>query len=115
MNTISAFLLEIVITIAISALTFRYLKYFLNRVLIDLCGTEDRAQFWTVFSGIVLIGLPLLFGLLHQPQAQEAEGLFFEITRHISSNLIAFMFALVGIGLIVSFFALVAPRVKESK
>lgn len=115
MNTIFAFLLEVIITCAICVLTFRYLRPLLNRVLIDLCGTEERAQFWTVFSSIILIGLPLLFDLMYHPEAQKAEELFFELTRRISGNLIGFMFALVGIGFIVSFFALVAPRAKEPK
>jgi len=115
MNSIFAFLLEVVITFVICVLTFRYLRPFLNRVLIDLCGTEDRAQFWTAFASIILIGLPLLFGLMYHPEAQKAEELFFELTHRISSNLISFVLALVCIGIIVSFFALVAPRAKESK
>ena len=115
MNTIFAFLIEVIATFIICALTFRYLRPFLHRVLVDLCNTEERAQFWTVFSSIILIGLPLLLGLAYQPEANNAEELFFELTRRISGNLTSFIFALVGIGFIVSFFALVAPRAKESK
>ncbi len=115
MNTIIVFLVEVIATLIICVLTFRYLKPFLNRVLTDLCGTEERAQFWTAFSGIILIGIPLLFSLMYHPEAQQAEEIFFELTRRTSSNLIGFMFALVGIGIIVSFFALVAPRAKELK
>lgn len=110
MNTIFAFLVEVAATFGVCALTFRYLRPFLKRVLVDLCGTEERAQFWTVFSGILLIGLPLLFGLMYHPEANNVEELFFELTRRVSGNLIGFMFALVGIGFIVSFFALVAPK-----
>jgi hypothetical protein len=115
MNTIFAFLIEVIATFLICILTFRYLRPFLHRVLVDLCGTEERAQFWTVFSSIVLIGLPILIGLMYHPEASNSEELFFELTRRISGNLISFMFALVGIGFIVSFFALVAPRIKETK
>lgn len=114
MNAIFFFLLEVILTLAICMLVFRYLRPFLNRILVDLCGTEDRAQFWTVFSNIILVGLPLLIALTYQPEANQAEELFFEITRRISGNMISFLFALVGIGLAVSFFALVAPRQKET-
>jgi len=38
-----------------------------------------------------------------------------EITRRISGNLMGFLVALVGTGIIVSFFALVAPRKKETQ
>lgn len=115
MNTIFFFLLEVIITLVISLLIFRYLRPFLNRILADLCGTIERAQFWTAFSSIILVGLPLLISLTYQPEAGSAEALFFEIARRISGNLMSFLIALIGIGFIVSFFALVAPRNKEAQ
>jgi uncharacterized membrane protein YhaH (DUF805 family) len=114
MNTIFAFAIEVIITFTICALTFRYMRPFLKRILVDLCGTEERAQFWTVFSSILLVGFPLLISLMYQPEKMQAEELFFELTRRTSGNLFGFMFALVGIGFIVSFFALFAPRTKAS-
>ena len=115
MNTILFFLLEVILTLSISMLVFRYMRPFLTRILIDLCGTEERAQFWTVFSNIILVGLPLLISLTYQPESSQAEELFFEITHRISGNMLGFLFSLLGVGLIVSVFALVAPRQKESK
>jgi hypothetical protein len=38
------------------------------------------------------------------------EGLFFEVLRKLGGNLAGLLFALVGIGFIVAFFALVAPK-----
>jgi len=110
MNTIFAFLVEVAATFGICALTFRYLRPFLKRVLVDLCGTEERAQFWTVFSGILLVGLPLLFALGYHPEAGTAEELFFDVAGKLGGNLGSLLFALVGVGMIVSFFALVAPK-----
>lgn len=115
MNTIFFFLLEVTLTLSISMLVFRYLRPFLVRILVDLCGTEERAQFWTVFSNIILVGLPLLIALTYQPEANKAEDLFFEITHRISGNMLGFLFALITTGFIVSVFALVAPRQKETK
>jgi uncharacterized membrane protein YhaH (DUF805 family) len=115
MNTILFFLLEVILTLSICMLVFRYMRPFLSRILVDLCGTEERAQFWTVFSHIILVGLPLLISLTYQPEASQTEELFFEITHRISGNMLGFLFSLLGVGLIVSVFALVAPRQKESK
>ena len=115
MNTIFAFAIEVILTFIICALTFRIFRPYLNRILIDLCGTEERAQFWTVFSNIILVGLPLLISLTYQPEASQAEEIFFEITHRISGNMLGFLFSLLGVGLIVSVFALVAPRQKESQ
>jgi hypothetical protein len=115
MNTIYAFGIQVILTITICALTVRYLRPFLNRILIDLCGTEERAKFWTVFSNILLVGFPVLISLMRRPESNNAEDLFFELTRQTSANVIAFMVTLVGVGFIISVFALFTPRTKESK
>jgi len=87
-----------------------YLRPFLRKVLTDLCGTEERAQFWTAFSNILLIGMPIIFALNYRPEASNTEELFFEVAAKLSGNLGSLLFALLGIGFIVSFFALVAPK-----
>ena len=110
MNTIFSFLTEAALTLVISVLIVQYLRPFLRKVLMDLCGTEDRAQFWTAFSNILLIGLPMIIALNYQPEARSTEELFLEVAGKLSGNLGGFLFALIGIGFIVSFFALVAPR-----
>ena len=116
MNSIFASAIEVIITFAICTLTFHYMRPFLKRILVDLCGTEERAQFWTVFSNILLVGLPLLISLMYQPKVSQTEELFFELTHRTSGNLFGFMFALIAVGFIVSIFALFAPRTpKESK
>lgn len=110
MDKIFYFLTEAALTLVISVLIVQYLRPFLRKVLMDLCGTEDRAQFWTAFSNILLIGLPMIIALNYQPEARSIEELFFEVAGKLSGNLGGFLFALIGIGFIVSFFALVAPR-----
>ena len=115
MNTIISFLIQVSLAVALTSIIVSYIRPYLRKVLVDLCGTEERAQFWTVFSNIILVGLPLLISLTYQPEANKAEELFFEITHRISGNMLGFLFSLLGVGLIVSVFALVAPRQKESK
>lgn len=112
---IIAFATEVLLTFTVCSLIFKYLRPFLNRILIDLCGTEDRATFWTVFSNILLVGFPVLISLMYRPETVEMQELFFEITHRTSGNIISFMVTLVGIGFIVSVFAMLAPRAKESK
>lgn len=113
MNTIISFGVQIVLTFLISVLLVRYLRPFLRNVLRDLCGTEERAEFWTVFSSILLVGLPLVFALNYRSEAVTIEKLFFEMAGKLSGNLAGMLLALIGIGLMVSFFALVAPKSKK--
>jgi hypothetical protein len=87
-----------------------YLRPYLRQILLDLCGTEERAQFWTAFSNILLLGMPLIFALSYRPETRNLEDLFFEVAGKVSGNLGGLLVALIGIGFIVSFFALVAPK-----
>lgn len=113
MNTILFFAIEVVLTILISMLLAGYLRPFLGRVLLDLCGTEDRSRFWLAFSNILLIGLPVIIALNYRPEARDVEDLFFEVAGKLSGNLGGLLFALISIGIMVSFFALVAPKSKK--
>lgn len=115
MNAIESFLVEVAATLLVCFLVVIYLRPFLRRILRDLCGSEERAQFWTVFSIILLIGLPFIFALGYYPEASDPKELFFEIAARLSGNLGSFLATLVGIGLMVSFFALVAPRRQEQR
>jgi type IV secretory pathway VirB6-like protein len=110
MNTILSFLIQVLLTVTLTAVIVAYLRPYLRKVLIDLCGTEERAQFWTVFSNVVLIGLPTILALNYRPEASTMEELFFEVAKRLSGTLAGFLFALVCVGFIVSIFALFAPK-----
>ena len=110
MNSIITFLIEIFVTLGATLLITGYLRPHLKRILVDLCKTEERAQFWIVFSNILLIGLPSILALGYRPKAHGVEELFFEVIGRISGNLGGYLTALVGVGMAVSFFALVAPK-----
>jgi small-conductance mechanosensitive channel len=110
MNTIVSFLIEVVITVTICISIVAYIRPFLYRTLIDLCGTEERAQFWLAFSSILLIGVPFMFSLGFRPTGESTQDLFFGSIGRVGLNFGGFLFALIVIGMIVSFFALVAPK-----
>jgi hypothetical protein len=110
MNTIWVYLLQLLVTLSISISTLFYFRPHLRRILLDLCGTQERAEFWLVFSGILLIGLPLIFGLGFLPLESQLDLQFYEAARQLRANLLGFLLALVAIGGVVSFFALIAPR-----
>ncbi|HMZ06800.1 MAG TPA: hypothetical protein PK078_04210 [Anaerolineales bacterium] len=110
MNTILLFFIQILITLLIAGLVVGYLRPFLRKILVDLCGTEDRAQFWMAFTNTLLIGLPLVIALAYHPEAMQSEELFFDLARKLSGNIAGLLFALVCTGLVVSIFALFAPR-----
>lgn len=109
MNSIFFYLVSLLITLIITLLLILYLRPPLKRILFDLCGTEERAHFWTVFCVIILVATPFLLGMGYHPTRQ-GTALFFEIATQIRSNLFSFLFALGAICGVVTFFALFAPR-----
>ena len=114
MNTITAILIEVGITLLISILFLAYLRPFLKKILFDLCGTEDRAQFWATFTNIVLISLPLISALGFIPPIQK-EDLLIEIVHQLKSNLTNFMLGLALIGFILLFFTASAARTPKQE
>src|SRR5690554_4549805 len=64
MNAVYLFLVEASITVLPGALILVVWSKSLRRVLLDLSGTESRANFWLVYSNIMLLLTPLLFVFL---------------------------------------------------
>jgi hypothetical protein len=112
MNTTTLFLMQLGASVLASLLLARYLRASLRRVLVELCGTEERAEFWTAFSNLLLTLTPAMFALGFMPIATTGEELFIEFAGQLRWNLFGFIAALVAIGSAVAFFALVAPRPK---
>ena len=67
----TSFLVGIGVTFIASLAIVLYLRPHLTKILIDLCGAEQRAGFWTAFSNVTLILVPLIFALFSRPEARE--------------------------------------------
>jgi len=112
MNEITIYLIEVTATLVICVGVVAYLRQSLRPILVDLCGSEERARFWVTFASILLIGLPIVFAMGYNPLAGNPDGMFFDVANQIKRNLLGFLLTLMGIGAIISFFALIAPRPK---
>jgi hypothetical protein len=111
MNEVTIFLLGIALTLLSSTAVVVYLRRYLHKVLVDLCGTEERAQFWTAFTNILLILIPLIVAMFIHPEGQRDESVFFRLASQLKWSLSGLVAALVLIGLfITAFAALAAPR-----
>ncbi len=110
MNTVTLFLIQLSVTLGACLALTAVLRPVLKRVLVDLCGTEERAQFWTLFSNFLLVLMPVIFGLGFAPEALEGEAQVLAVAGQLRWNLFGFILSLVMIGAAVAFFALVAPR-----
>jgi len=110
MTPILYFFGQLALTLAVCLALSALLRRSLRPLLVDLCGTAERAHFWTTFSQTLLVLFPVIFGLGFHPEAPDAAGLFFELAGQLRWNLFGFALALLAIGGAIAFFILVAPR-----
>ena len=67
METLTLFLVEIVICIGISFFVVYLLKPLLREILVDTCGNQPRAEFWLMFTQLMLFIAPLLIVIFFSP------------------------------------------------
>lgn len=98
MSPVATFLIGLAITLAISLTAVVYLRSHLQRILTDLCGTATRASFWTAFSNVSLVLVPLVFALFVRPDGGEDATAVFEISRQLRWALIALVLTVLVLG-----------------
>ncbi|MCB9896412.1 MAG: hypothetical protein H6825_00275 [Planctomycetes bacterium] len=82
----------------------RSLQPSLQRLLVDLCGTDDRARFWTAFSGVMLVLVPLIGAMMHRPTLTSDWDALFDLTLQLRLALIGLVAATLCLGLVLSRF-----------
>jgi len=104
MNDSMVFITGMGLTLAASLTVVAYMRIHLQRILVDLCGTEERAKFWAVFSNVVLVLTPLIFAMSYRPQS--GASVLFELTTQIKWGFIGLIGSVLMLGIIVSWFIL---------
>jgi hypothetical protein len=102
MIAVTVFLTGIAMTLGIVAGALCYLKSPLETILTDLCGTADRARFWTAFSNVTLFLVPFTLALSTHPVADNCQSSIFEISTQVEWAVIGFVVSVLFLGLILS-------------
>jgi uncharacterized membrane protein YhaH (DUF805 family) len=102
MNSVSAFFLGLAITAALGFSVVWYLRSHLRGILVDLCGTEARADFWMAFSNVVLILVPMIFGM--QFQANPNLPAIFQLNYQLKWVFTGLVVSVMSLGAILSLF-----------
>ena len=110
MNELYLFVIEIIISLFVSACVIYIINKSFRNVLIDLCGTEVRAQFWVVYSNLMLVIAPLLTTIIFGKSHQVLEASFSFYKTAFGSVLFGVFVSLVIIGLQIT---KSLPKVKE--
>ncbi len=94
---IAALLLTYAVTLVLAGLAAFVLRRPLSILLSELCGTEERSSFWTVWSMVMMIALPLLFVSM----ARIATDPTVLIQGTVAATLAGILMAMAGMGLAV--------------
>src|SRR5689334_8425125 len=103
MNTTSIFLTNVIVTTAICIGIVLYIAKPLRALLMELCGSAERAGFWVAFSTTSLVLVPLVFALAYQPTSPSGPVIL-EVAAQVRSGLIGFLLSFGALGLILLWF-----------
>ena len=101
MNPTIAFLTDVGLVAALSVVLVAYVKPHLNSLLIELCGTAERASFWLAFSNVTLVLVPLIFALDYKPEVGADRNFVFEMATQLKHAIIGLVIALSSLAIIL--------------
>lgn len=99
MNELTLFAVEMIISLFVSVCVIYILNKSFRNVLVDLCGTEARAQFWLIYSNLMLVIAPLLSAIIFGKSHRVLEASFTFYKTAFGSVLFGVFISLVIIGL----------------
>lgn len=98
------FVIGVCMTLAISIAAVLFIRRHLRNVLIDLTGTESRADFWTAFTSLMLILIPVIVAMFVPPKRHSEEQVFFQVTGILKWSLMGLVVTLISYGFIIIWF-----------
>jgi len=88
---------------AIAALAIlAYLRTPLHSILVELCGTKERAEFWVAFSNVAIALVPLIFAMQYTPELKAGTTAVLELAAQLKWALAGLLFAVVILGWVLS-------------
>jgi uncharacterized membrane protein YhaH (DUF805 family) len=96
-----AFLVDVGLVAVLSAGLVAYVKRHLHTLLIELCGSAERASFWLAFSNVTLVLVPLIFALDYKPEFGPDRNFVYEMGTQLKHAIIGFVIALSSLAVIL--------------
>jgi hypothetical protein len=98
------FLVGLATTLVASLAIVTYLRGPLHDILVELCGTRERAEFWAAFSQVTLILLPLLFAMQYTPELKAGASSVLEVATQLKWGLAGLLSAVIVLGWVLGRF-----------
>ncbi len=102
MSPLSLFLIEVGVCALSSLLVVGFLTRPLRRLLLDACGTTERASFWVVYSDVMIFIAPLVTAVMFGKSSDVHAPTLPFYKAALGSALFGTFVALAAIGLMVA-------------
>ena len=109
------FVCGLAVTLATSISVVIYLRAPLQKILIELCGTTERAAFWTAFSNVALTVVPVIFAMQYHPEAVGTSPVAFQLADQMKWGLIGLVLSITVLAWVLSRFIPRAPAPSASE
>jgi len=107
------FLLGCGIALTLALGVVMYLRRPLETLLTEMCGTAERARFWTAFAVVVLTLVPLMFVLNNPPTGDNVEAVFV-IAAQLRRAILGIVVSVMGMGVFLLMFVARSPQPNAS-
>ena len=98
------FLLGLFVTVVIALAIVIYIRRPLYRILIELCGTQERAEFWVSFSTVAVTLVPVIFAMQYTPELNAGTSPVLELAAQLKWALAGLLAAVLILGWVISSF-----------
>lgn len=102
MQQMSLFAIEVLISLSVSFFVAISITKSLHSLLVDVCGTIERARFWVVYSNVMMFIAPLLVVMLFGQSNYVGEQTFLFYKTAFGCALAGVFVSLLAIGLQIS-------------
>jgi hypothetical protein len=102
MTPVVVFLAGLSLTMGVAFFVLWYLRSPLQAILTDLCGTNERARFWTAFSNITLFLVPFVLALDHRPTPDVHQSIVFAMSDQVELAVAGLIVSTVILGIVLS-------------
>lgn len=104
MTTTIVFILGIGLTLAASIAVAGYLRSALRSILVELCGTPQRAVFWVAFCNLAIVLTPVIFAMQYVPELKPGTSAVIEMATQLKWGLAGLLSAVVVLGWVLGRF-----------
>jgi uncharacterized membrane protein YhaH (DUF805 family) len=115
MHATQAFFLGLGVSAALAFAVVWYIRPHLRAILVDLCGTEIRADFWMAFTNVTLILVPMVFAMEFFPETEQGSQVASQLIAQLKWALIGLIAAVAGLGMVLRSFIFTGLQQKAPK